>query len=197
MRLRFALAVLLVGVTALAFDASAQSGKNPAAASISSMDSKLAHLQQNAAQEQPNPAPTEFTEREVNDYFAAGKVKLPAGVHSVRFEAQPSVITGISQVDFDQLKAGQRSSNPLLSVFSGVHDVVVVAHAHGAGHQGYVEVDSVSLDGTQVPRFALELFVDKYLKPKYPELGLNSRFDLPDKIDTATVGHGKLTVTQK
>jgi len=175
----------------------AQTAKNPASSSISSMDAKLAHLQKNAEQEQPDTTPTEFTEREVNDYFAAGKVKLPAGVKSVRFEARPGTITGNSQIDFDQLRAGQRSSNPLLSVFSGVHDVVVVARAHGAGHQGYVEVDSVSLDGTEIPRFALQLFVEKYLKPKYPDIGLNSRFDLPEKIDTATVGQDKLTVTQK
>ena len=191
------LLVLVAAALAAALMASAQNASGPAAASLRSMDTKLAHLQQNAAQEPPNPAPTEFTEREINDYFAAGRVKLPTGVHSVRFEAEPGVITGVSQVDFDQLKAGQRSSNPLLSVFSGVHEVVVVAHAHGAGHQGYVEVQSVSLDGTEIPRFALQLFVDKYLQPKYPDLGLNSRFVLPEKIDTATVGKDKLTVTQK
>jgi hypothetical protein len=188
---------LVTALVALTLVAGAQNASNPAAASLSSMDKKLNYLQQNAAQEPPNSAPTEFTEREINDYFAAGKVKLPTGVHSVRFEAKPGVITGVSQVDFDQLKAGQRSANPLLSVFSGVHDVVVVAHANGIGHKGYVEVDAVSLDGTEIPRFALQLFVEKYLQPKYPDLGLNSRFALPEKIDTATVGQGKLTVTQK
>jgi hypothetical protein len=187
----------LIFALLLAAIALAQTGNNPAASSISSMNTKLAHLQQNAAQEQPDTTPTEFTEREVNDYFAAGKVNLPVGVKSLRFEAKPGLITGNSQVDFDQLRAGQRSSNPLLSIFSGIHDVVVVAHAHGAGHQGYVEVDSVSLDGTEIPRFALQLFVEKYLQPKYPDIGLNSRFELPEKIDTATVGQNKLTVTQK
>jgi hypothetical protein len=197
MRSQFTVLARIGLVLALGFSAAAQSARNPAAASLSSMDAKLAHLEQNASQQQPDPAPTEFTEREINDYFAAGRVKLPAGVHSVRFEMQPGVITGVSQVDFDQLNAGQRSSNPLLSVFRGVHDVVVVAHAHGAGHQGYVEVDSVSLDGTEIPRFALQLFIEKYLTPKYPGVGMNSRFALPEKIDTATVGQDKVTVTQK
>jgi hypothetical protein len=100
-------------------------------------------------------------------------------------------------VDFDRIRAGVRSSNPLLSIFSGVHDVVVATHAYGAGGQGYVHVDSVSLDGVGVPRFLLQLFVEKYLQPKYPQLGLDSRFSLPDRIDTATVGQHKLTVTQK
>ena len=100
-------------------------------------------------------------------------------------------------MDFDRIREGAHSSNPLLAIFSGIHDVVVVAHAYGANRQGYMHVDSVSLDGVEVPRFVLQTFVEKYLQPKYPELGLDSRFALPDRVDTATVGMHKLTVTQK
>jgi hypothetical protein len=39
--------------------------------------------------------------------------------------------------------------------------------------------------------------VEKFLRPKYPKVGLDSRFSLPEKIDTATVGQQKLSVTQK
>ena len=87
--------------------------------------------------------------------------------------------------------------NPLLGVFTGVHEVVVSAHAHGVGGQGFVQVDSVTLDGIEIPRFILQLFVEKYVQPKYPEIGLNSRFALPDRIDWATVGRQELTVGQK
>ena len=124
-------------------------------------------------------------------------MRLPAGVQSLRLRGEPGLITANCRVDFDEFKAGQRSSNPLLSVFSGVHDVVVVAHAHGAGHEGFVHVDSVSLDGMEIPHFALELFVEKYIQPRYPGIGIDSRFALPDKIDTATVGQHQLAVTQK
>jgi hypothetical protein len=106
-------------------------------------------------------------------------------------------VTGTARVDFDQLKAGRRSSNPLLSVFTGIHEVVVVAHAQGAGGQGFVNVDSVSLDGVDIPRFVLQMFAEKYLQPKYPNVGLDSRFALPNRIDTARVGVHTLTVTQK
>jgi hypothetical protein len=161
------------------------------------MELKLQHIESNAALSQPDQTPTEFTEQEINAYFAAEKIKLPAGVQSVSFQGQPGVVTATSRVDFDQLRAGRHSSNPLLSVFSGVHEVVVVAHAHGAGGQGFVNVDSVSLDEVGIPRFALQLFVEKYIQPKYPNIGMNSRFALPDRIDTATVGLHKLSVTQK
>jgi len=43
----------------------------------------------------------------------------------------------------------------------------------------------------------LELFVEKYLQPKFPQIGIDSRFPLPDRIDTATVGQHQITLTQK
>ena len=166
-------------------------------AAVSSIERKLQHIQSNGALAHPDQAPTEFTEQEINAYFASGAIKLPAGVQSVNFQGQPEVVIATTRVDFDQIKAGRHSSNPLLSMFSGIHDVVVSAHVYGAGGQGYVNVDSVSLDGVEIPRFALEMFVEKYLQPKYPGVGLDSKFTLPDRIDTAKVGLNKLTITQK
>ncbi len=193
-RLALSIGCIFVLVSLLA---ATQSAPQKAASPVDSMERKLQYVQQNGAQTTPDPKPTEFIQEEVNAYLASGRVKLPAGVQSVRFESQPSVITANARVDFDQLKAGRNSSNPLLSVFSGVHDVAVVARARGINHTGYVEVDSVSLDNVEIPRFVLQVFVQKYLQPKYPNVGMNSQFVLPSKVDTATVGQNRLTVTQK
>lgn len=180
------------------FRAGAESSRQTANSSAAqSMERKLAYLEQNGSQARPNQAPTKLSEQEINAYLASGEVTLPAGVQSLQLQGDPGVVTGKSRVDFDQIKAGQHNSNPLLSVFSGVHDVMVVAHAHGVGHQGLVHVDSVSLDGIEIPHFALELFVEKYIQPRYPDIGIDSRFNLPDKIDTAAVGEHEVTVTQK
>ena len=67
----------------------------------------------------------------------------------------------------------------------------------GAQGQGLVHVDSVSVDGVEVPQFVLELFVEKYLRPKYPNIGIDSRFALPARVDAATVGLHKVILTQK
>jgi hypothetical protein len=115
----------------------------------------------------------------------------------VKLEGHPGVINGTARVDFDRVREGAHSSNPLLSIFSGVHEVAVATHAHGANGQGYVHVDSVSLDGIEVPNFALQLFVEKYLQPRYPQIGIDSRFNLPDRIDRATVGEHQITIIQK
>jgi len=175
--------------------AQAQSGPNPAL--VANCDRKLEYLRSNGAQPHPDPSPTEFSEQELNAYFASGNVQLPTGVRSVVFQEQPGTVIGTSRVDFDQLKAGKNSYNPLLSVFSGVHDVVVKSQAYGAKGEGFVHVDSVSLDGVEIPQFVLELFVEKYLKPKYPNIGMDSRFALPARVDTAAIGLHKVTLAQK
>jgi len=188
---------LLLAVTVLTRHSPSQVKSAPNPDQVASVERKLQHLQNNGAQPHPDSAPTEFTEQEIDAYFASGNVKLPAGVRSVTFQEQPGVVIATSQVDFDQLKAGKKSYNPLLSIFSGLHDVIVTAHAYGAGGQGLVHVDSVSLDGVEIPGFVLELFVEKYLKPKYPNIGLDSHFALPARVDAASVGLHKVTVTQK
>ena len=189
------LLLFLVLLSLLTGNALAKGHSNDPAAAT--MDQKLRHIESNGQSGRPDQTPTVITEQEANAYLASDDVILPDGVRSVKLVAQPGVITGTAQIDFDRIREGSHSSNPLLGIFTGVHEVIVVAHAHGAARQGYVHVDSVSLDGVEVPRFVLQLFVEKYLQPKYPELGIDSRFPLPDRVDTATVGEHKLTVLQK
>jgi hypothetical protein len=162
-----------------------------------SAERKIDHIESNGRSSRPNQTPTVFTEPEVNAYLASDNVKMPAGVESVKLEGEDGVITGNAKIDFDRIREGVHSSNPLLSIFSGIHDVVVIAHAHGAEGRGHVHVDSVSIDDMEVPHFVLQLFVDKFLTPKYPDLGIDSQFRMADRIDSATVGTHELTVTQK
>lgn len=162
-----------------------------------SLQKKIDYIQRNAAAATPNPAPTVMTEDEINDYFAAGRVKLPQGVKKVTFKGQSGVVTTLALVDFDEIKQGQHSSNPLLFLFSGTHNVSIEADAAGANSKGKVHVRTVSIDDHQVPQMALEYFVEKYITPKYPNVGIDSEFQLPERVNTAVVGYHKLTVTQK
>ena len=172
----------------------APAANNPA---VESMQRKLDRIQANGESAHPRPLTTTMTEQEVNAYVASGRVRLPKGVQSVRFSGKPGVVDSVARVDFDQLTAGQRSANPLLSMFSGVHEVAITAHASGAQGVGHVHIDSVALDGVQIPDFVLQMFVNHYIKPKHPNLGIDNTFQLPDRIDSAAVGNHELTVSQK
>ncbi len=162
-----------------------------------SMEQKIDHIEQNAQRTPPSQTPTVMTEEEVNAYLASGQVQLPKGVNKVRLQGQSGKVDAFLTVDFDKIREGQNSANPLMGLFTGVHNVTVQSNAAGAGGQGKVHVDSVYLDGTEIPHMALEYFVEKYVTAKYPNLGMDSTFKLPDRIDTATVGYHKVTVTQK
>src|SRR5579884_3902714 len=162
-----------------------------------SMQAKLDAIDRNGESSSPRPMTTTFSENEVNAYLNSGAVKIPAGVHNLHLVGDEDVVVGTARADFDEIKPGRGSMNPLLALFSGTHDIRVTAHAVGRGGTGVVDVDSVEIDGTAVPRMAIELFVDHYLKPKYPDVGTHSTFRLPDRIDSATVGAHTLTVTQK
>jgi hypothetical protein len=164
---------------------------------LSSAERKIAHLEANGRALHPDPKPTVLTEAEINAYLASDEVQFPSGVQSVRLSGSKGTISGVAKVDFDKVREGTRSSNPLLSIFSGVHDVQVDTHAYGRGGQGYVHVDSVSLDGVEVPQFVLRLFVEKYITSRYPNVGIDSQFKLPDRIDSALVGPHQVTLVQK
>ncbi len=166
-------------------------------ASAASAERKIQHIQQNAERASPDQTPTVLTEPEVNAYLASGQVKLPKGVKSLHLAGTPGVIEADARVDFDAITAGSRTANPLMKLFSGTHQVNVNAHASGSGGQGRVHVDSAAIDGIGVPTIALQYFADHYVKPKYPNLGIDSVFKLPERIDTATVGSHQVTVTQK
>jgi hypothetical protein len=175
---------------ASATEATYQAAANRAAA-------KFERLRQNAAREHPDPQPVVFTEGEINAYLASGQVKLPKGVRSLHLGSTPGLIQGKAEVDFDAITAGKRNNNPLLMLFTGVHEAEVSAQAAGRNGQGEVHIETVAIDGGTVPRIALEFFADRYLKPKYPNVGLDSRFPLPERIDTATAGQHTLTIGQK
>ena len=185
---------LLFVLTTVVLTTAVAARNSPEAASLRR---KLDHIEANSHAEHPSQTPTVFTEQEVNAYFASGQIELPAGVQSVKLQFNAGTIGGTSRVDFDKALAGARSENPLLSIFSGVHEVAVATHAGGSAGQGHVHVDSVFLDGIEVPKFILQLFIEKYLQPKYPQIGIDSRFALPGRIDAASVAEHQVALTQK
>ena len=140
---------------------------------------------------------TVLTDAELNAYFAEGGVKLPDGVSDVRIDNQPGVSNGSAQVNFDQITAKNRSNNMLLMIFTGVHTVRVRAAATGAKGRAHVKVEVVSLDGIEIPPAALELFVEKYLQPKWPEADLDAVFGMPNRVDAVSVGEHTVTFVQR
>jgi len=70
-----------------------------------SAEQKFHYIHANGQREHPDPRPTQLSELEANDYLASGKVRLPAGVQSVRLVGTPGVIQANCRIDFDAVRA--------------------------------------------------------------------------------------------
>ncbi len=193
MRLWIALPILLTLLLAIA-DGDQRGSQS---AEFRAMQEKTAYLKRNAAKPHPDPKAVELSEAEANAYFNEGGVKLPKGVSDVHLTARPGQIDGHAQVDFEEIMQKRGANNPLYGLFSGHHDVHALSEASGTGGVGTIHVQSVELDGIQIPQFALEWFVQHYLTPRYPNVGITSTFKLPLRIDSAVVETGKVRLVQR
>jgi hypothetical protein len=187
---RFFVSMLLLATFALF----AQAARHTPA--YTSMEKKIALLE--AGPTAPSQTVT-MTQDELNSFFAEGGVQVPKGLSNIKFDLRPGIVHATSEVDFDLLSEGHGGGgNPLFSaLFSGTHDVDAEAQASGTGGQGTVTIQSVKLDGVQVPKSALEYLIQHYVKPKYPQAGMTSTFELPVQIDSATVQQGQVELVQK
>src|SRR5579862_6084505 len=190
-------ALLLAAIVAVAPQYRPTTPQNHSTA-YRSMQQKLDYLHSNGARAHPDPKPTELTEAESDAYFNEGGVRLPHGVTQVHLVAKPGTIDGRAKVDFEQIMQGHGgATNPLYGMFSGTHDVHAVAQAGGSNGVATIKIQSVDLDGVEVPEFALELFVQHYLTPKFPNVGMTSTFKLPLRIQSATVEAGRVILIQR
>jgi hypothetical protein len=163
-----------------------------------SFQKKVDFIAANASSANPQQKPTVFSQEEINAYFAERRLKMPDGVKTVTFDLVRNQVTASTRVDFDQIRNGRTSMNPLLSIFGGIHDCQVVAHTEPSSPgMVHVRVESVVIDGVEVPRMALELFIKHYVNPKYPNVSLDGDYRLPAHIDSAVIAQQTGTVTQK
>jgi hypothetical protein len=186
--------IALLGSVLLA----AASGQQAGAAGFAGAAKKFAWLTENGRSANPSTRPTVLTADEWNAYLNEGGVKLPEGVTAVRITSEPGMAHADAEVDFDRLTANRTRSNPLLGLFTGKHHVTATARLAAANGMGTVEVESVQFDGVEIPRFALEYFAGRYLRPKYGSaIGMDSTFALHHRIDTVVVGANQATITQR
>ena len=91
MRTVLAFCFILLTLT-LTEAAAAQNKPLQNSAAVASMDRKLQRIETNGASAHPDQTPTEFTEEEVNSYIASGRIQLPVGVQSVKFQGEPELL---------------------------------------------------------------------------------------------------------
>jgi hypothetical protein len=173
-------------------------GQRAASTAFARAHRKIQWIEENGRREHPSTVPTVLTAAEWNAYLNEGGVKLPEGITSVHASSQSGVANAEAEIDFDRLTANRTRSNPLLQLFTGKHHVTATAEVSVAAGMATVHVESIQFDGTEIPRFALEYFAAKFLRPKYGNaIGMDSTFPLKNRIDSAMAGTDRATIIQR
>jgi hypothetical protein len=164
-----------------------------------SFQRKLEHVQQNSKKPRPATRPSVFLEEEINAYFSERRLpNMPAGVQSVRFELRPANVVAFTTVDFDELRRDRKIRNALLSIFTGTHDCEVEAVVGSAGPgRVRIRVDSVKLDGISIPLMAVDMFIDRFVNTKFPQVGLDREYQLPARIESAVIKLDQGVIVQR
>lgn len=119
------------------------------------------------------------------------KEDIPARLDAFDVQLTAGAVAADTKMTFSPNSTG----NPLIdALVSGTHQLFVKGTLAGSAGEGKFELEQVRIDGIPVPNLLIESLVDKYVKPKYPDVDLNAPFELPWEIDSIVVSQGKAAI---
>jgi|SRR5688572_11216907 len=116
---------------------------------------------------------------------------IPAKVDSIDVQLTPGVVAADTKLTFPSNSTG----NPLVdAVVAGTHTFFLKGKLAASEGRGRFELQEVKVDGIPVPLVLIETLVEKYVKPKYPEVDLKEPFPMPWGMESLTITTGKATI---
>jgi hypothetical protein len=174
--------------------AAAEENQTVSAKAAQLLQDKIDAIKQAADQtnRSPRASRVEISEIELESYMLFSlKKDIPAEVNSFDVQLEPGTVAAQTQLTFSSDATG----NPLIdAVVGGTHDLFVKGGLSGTDGRGKFDLQEVRVDGIPVPRVLIETLIDKYVKPKYPDVDLKEPFDMPWGIEDLTIEQGKTIV---
>lgn len=138
----------------------------------------------------PSTGSIAFTLAEVNAYAAEEvRKEVPEGLRSPRIVLGPNSATGTALIDFAKVQTARGNPpNPVLAMLlRGEHEVSVDLAFQSGNGTGRVDVRRVTVGGASLSGRALELLIDYYLLPRYPEAAIGRPFQLRHNVQKINV----------
>jgi hypothetical protein len=134
----------------------------------------------------------EVSEAELEAYVLYSlREEIPARVDSIDVQLTPGTVAADTKMTF----GNSPTNNPLIDVLiSGSHRLFVKGKLEARGGKGKFSLEEAAVDRIPVPIILIETLVDKYVKPKYPDVKLDEPFGMPWGIEDLTVTQGKATI---
>jgi hypothetical protein len=145
------------------------------------------------ATESRQPATVELSEEELESYVVYSlREHIPAKVDSIDVELTPGAVSADTKMTF----GSNPTRNPMIDVLiSGTHRLYVKGQLSASGGKGKFVLEEARVDGIPVPIVLIETLIDRYVKPKYPDVKLDEPFSMPWGIEDLTITTDKASVT--
>ena len=185
-------AVVIVGLRFFnAEPISAQNGVSVQTAEI--LDKKIEKVKAAGREgSRPNRETVEISEAELESYVLHGlRDDIPARVDSIDVQLTEGAISADTKLTFPANSTGTSMVDILLA---GTHSFFVKAKLVASAGQGRFDLQEVKVDGIPVPTILVESLIERYVKPKYPQVDIREPFTMPWGIESLTITPGKTTV---
>lgn len=172
---------------------------SPAAAQA--LEDKMRALQGPVPAATRSLAPVAITEAEANSYlkYRGGRF-LPPAVHDPELHISPEHLSGVADVDFNELNqaAGGQKAAPsndwaaraLSAIFTGKQRVAATGKLDTGNGQGRVTVENVTVGSVAVPPVLVDWLLQNYVSKRY-NIDLSKPFTLPDHVTRIELSDGR------
>ena len=191
---------LLVGVavifTVRSFvveSASAQVPPKPSERAAHTLQDKINSIKQAEKDSGRSASETvEVSDAELESYVLYSlRAQIPARVDSIDVKLTPGTVAADTKLTF----GSSPTNNPMIDMLvSGTHTFTLRGKLAATEGMGKFSLDQARVDGIPVPIVFIETLVDRYVKPKYPEVKLDEPFKMPWGIEGLTITNGKATI---
>lgn len=167
-------------------------------AASKSLEAKMQILGSKDTRALPSYPAVIITENEANSYLKVHSNEfLPAGVGTPSVKVQPehAVVTG--DVNFDELSRlypNQTDMGPkiLAAMFHGTQHVTIAATIKSQPAGVLIQVESITVGSTTVPKWLVDYMIQNVLQPKY-HFDLSKPFPYTDHVKQVVLGSGQVT----
>jgi hypothetical protein len=165
----------------------------PSKQAAQSLQKKIDDIKKADAAARPHPpVDVQVSETELESYVLFElRESIPAQLDALDVQLTPGSVAADTQLTFNSNATG----NPIFdALVGGTHNLFVKGQLSGNEGLGRFELEEVRVDGIPVPKVLIYTLVDKYVKPKYPDVDMKAPFELPWSIRSLEIQSGKAKI---
>jgi hypothetical protein len=139
-----------------------------------------------------------FSPAELNAFVAdAATLHAPQGARNTRLVLGSGTATGYADIDFLKLRqaaTGEPVGWLMKNLFAGERPVKVTAHLQSKNGRARVDVERVEISGIPLEGRALDLAIEAFVRPSFPDATVSRWFDMQHGVDHFTVSPSGVAV---